>query len=96
MKIKRKEKIAGGTKENPYYKEYGPYLCVKCDVKAKTIKTEDRSSSTPILGRGILIRKWEEITYKCPKCNVEEIVCGYVYESDGSYYSNEERRVYNL
>ena len=93
MGIKRKEKITGGTKDHTYFEEYGPYLCTKCNVEAKKIKTEKKSNST-ITDRGRLNQEWEETLYKCPICNEENTIEGYIHESDGNYYSNEERRVY--
>ena len=95
MSIKRKQKIVGGTKTHPYFKDYGPYLCLKCNVEVTKIKVDKRSSSE-VTDRGKLNRRWEETLYRCPKCNKEETIHGYVHESDGSYYSNEERRVYNI
>ncbi len=96
MGIERKKRIAGGTKSHPYFEEYGSYLCTKCGVKAKKIKTNKRSSSSATASGGRLNKDWEETLYRCPKCNKEETIDGYIHESDGSYYSNEERRVYNL
>lgn len=95
MNIKRKQKIVGGTRKHPYFKEYGAYLCSECNVATKKVKVEDKSSST-MTDRGRLNMDWKETTYKCPKCNKEKTISGYVHESDGNYYSAEERRAYRI
>jgi len=94
MSIRRKRKISGGTKNNPYYEEHGPCICMECDVEARTIRTEQKFSSDAWPGGGRLSSEWDETLYRCPKCNKEEVIHGLVHVSNGSYHSNEERRAY--
>ena len=96
MDIEKKKRIAGGTRSRPYFEEYGPYLCKECGVKVEKIKTKKCSCISATLGGGRVRGEWDETTYGCPKCKGEVTIDGYVHESDASYYSNEERRVYNL
>jgi len=87
--------IDGGTKEHPYHKEIGEYKCISCKVDAKVIKKK-ACSNQQVTMRGKLNTDWNEITIKCPKCKKQETYDTHHMESDGNYYSNEERRVYNL
>lgn len=95
MKNFKKDKvIGGGTKSTPYYKDVGKYKCIKCRVDAKEISRKPQSSREAWPGGGVLKRDWEIITYQCPKCEITEKHETETIESDGSYYSNEELRVY--
>ncbi len=93
-KFKKKEVIAGGTKNNPYYEEVGEYKCIDCNIEAEEISRKPQHSSEAWPGGGRLNRDWEMIVYKCPKCKKTEKHETESIESDGSYYSNEERRAY--
>lgn len=88
------ETYLGGNQSSPTtFQRWETLKCKKCKVKPKTIKREKKFNSTET-GRGTLDTEWERITIKCLKCGVTEEYDGDSTESDGSYYSNEERRVY--
>ncbi len=87
--------ISGGTKDHPYHKEIGEYKCILCKIDVETISTESRFRQRETM-RGTLNMNWDEVTVKCPKCEKQETYDDLYQESDGNYYSNEERRVYNI
>lgn len=93
-KFKKDKKIGGGTRDHPYYVDVGEYKCIECKVDADEISRKSQRSSQYFTGRGKFNYDWEIITYQCPKCKRTEKHETEAIESDGSYYSNEERRVY--
>uniref|UniRef100_A0A6M3JI30 Uncharacterized protein n=1 Tax=viral metagenome TaxID=1070528 RepID=A0A6M3JI30_9ZZZZ len=95
-KFIKNKKLSGGTKSHPFYTEVGNLKCVECNVDAKIISKKKQSHTEHFTGRGALKTEWDVITWECPKCgNTEKEETGYS-ESDASYYSNEERRVYRI
>lgn len=92
--FKKDKQLIGGTRTHPVYYEIGKYKCIKCKINAKEISRKPQHSSNATLGRGRLNTDWKEITLQCPNCKKVEKYDTERIESDGSYYSNEERRVY--
>ncbi len=68
--------------------------CDKCKVVAKSRVTPKSSSFDD--ERGTLITSWEEIKLKCPRCKRTGVYNDNHRETDGTYYSNEERRVHGI
>lgn len=92
--FKKRERLAGGTENTPYYEEYGKYRCFYCNIDAKEINKKERYTTEAWPGGGKIGYSWSEITLQCPKCNKKEIYDTPTIESDASYYSNEECRIY--
>jgi len=70
-------------------------FCDKCKIVAKRILVEPKSSSS-VDERGTLITSWDEITVKCRRCKRTGVYSDNYREEDGTYYSNEERRVFRI
>lgn len=84
--FKKRERIAGGTRDTPYFEEYGEDRCVVCGIAAKKIKTVEGYSSHKD-ERGTLITEWNTVTIQCPECRKTESYDTPHVESDGNFYS---------
>lgn len=92
----RKEEGMGGSIVNPTMMTSDDVFCEKCKVAADKIKKTPKSSSEMVAGGGTLGRHWNEVVIKCPVCGRTGVVDEGYRETDESYYSNEERRVYRI
>lgn len=86
----------GGAVNAPdLFADWDTLKCNKCDIKPIQIDTKEKFCST-MTDRGRLNKKWDEVTIQCQKCKAEEKYNTESIESDGSYYSNEERQAYRM
>jgi hypothetical protein len=86
----------GGSVNNPnLFADWETLQCDKCNIKPEKLKSEKKHSSE-MTDRGRLGRRWEKVTIQCPKCKAIAEYETDAAESDESYYSNEERRVYRI
>ncbi len=63
--------------------------CPFCGTKVKIIKTESRYTSNTGW-RGTLRTEWDEVHFKCPKCNKTGTEDINHTESDMSFYSGSQ------
>ena len=93
--FKRYVKERGRSYRGTYYTIMSGFYCIEHEIKAIKIKTEKRYCST-MTDRGRLGIYWDDITWECPICKKTYIDSDNRTERDENYYSNEERRVYNI
>ncbi len=91
----RKELGMGGSRVNPKMVTSDEVFCEKCNIAVQKFNDKKVKRHT-MTDRGRLNQSEVEKDIKCPKCGRTGKVSEDYDESDGNYYSNEERRVYSL